>query len=191
MEENVPTSAGLSSYNLLDENRFFDALGPLAGMSMLDLACGLGNYAIAAAPRIGDRGRIYALDLWDEGIETLQVRAAIGGLNNISASVCDASAPLPLTSRSVDICLLATIVHILVRENRIAQTLAEVLRVIRPEGRVAVVEFHKIDGPPGPPLAWRLAPQELEGIFAPLGFRHTGTAEVGPYNYLSLFRPYA
>jgi cyclopropane fatty-acyl-phospholipid synthase-like methyltransferase len=43
-EEDIPTAAGLSSFNLLDERKFFDALGLFPGMTMLDLGCGLGNY---------------------------------------------------------------------------------------------------------------------------------------------------
>ena len=56
-----------------------------------------------------------------------------------------------------------------------------------PEGTVAVVEFHKVDGPPGPPRSWRLAPVELELLLAPFGFRSTACVDVGPANYLSLF----
>ncbi|HHO47426.1 MAG TPA: methyltransferase domain-containing protein [Desulfobacteraceae bacterium] len=88
MEEQVPTSAGLSSFNLLDEKKFFSALAPEQGMIVLDLGCGVGNYAIALAPHVGNAGHVYALDLWEEGIETLEVRASIGRHANITARVC-------------------------------------------------------------------------------------------------------
>lgn len=186
-EENIPTSAGLSSFNLLDERRLFAALALRPGMTMLDLGCGLGNYAIAASPYVGGQGIIHALDLWEEGIETLAVRAEIGRLTNIRAGVANAGAPLPLAAQSIDLCLMATIIHILVQEGVIQKTLAEVRRVLKPGGTLAVVEFHKVEGPPGPPRAWRLTPSELEILLAPFGLCGSACEDVGPTNYLSLF----
>lgn len=186
-EEDIPTSAGLSSFNLLDERRLFAALGLTPGMTMLDLGCGLGNYAVASSPYVGGQGIIHALDLWEEGIETLAVRAEIGHLANIRAGVANAGASLPLAERSVDLCLMATVIHILVQEGGIQKTLAEVRRVLKPEGTLAVVEFHKVDGPPGPPRGWRLSPAELELLLAPFGFCASICVDVGPGNYLSLF----
>lgn len=188
-EEDLPTSAGLSSFNLLEEGRLFAALGLAPGMTLLDLGCGLGNYALACSPRVGAQGLIHALDPWAEGIEVLEARAAMAGLRNIRPGVADAAAALPLADRSIDLCLLATVVHILVQEGVVARTLAEVRRVLRPGGTVAVVEFHKVAGPPGPPLAWRLAPAELAGVLAPSALTCSGYVDIGPYNYLARFIP--
>jgi ubiquinone/menaquinone biosynthesis C-methylase UbiE len=186
-EEDIPTAAGLSSFNLLDDRKLFAALKLCPGMTILDLGCGLGNYAVAASPLVGDQGIVHALDAWEEGIEALEARARIGGLTNIRAGVANAGGPLPLAERSIDLCLMATVIHILAQEAALQKTLAEVRRVLKPEGTVAVVEFHKVDGPPGPPRSWRLAPAELERLLAPFGFRGTACVDVGPANYLSLF----
>lgn len=187
MDDNVPTSAGLSSYNLLDEKVFFEALGLKSGMTMFDLACGVGNYAVAAFPYLGGRGRIVAMDLWTEGIETLRVRADMLKADNILPLIADAAGGIPVRRRSVDCCLMATVVHILSQENILAGVLDQIRNILRPSGILAVVEFHKISGPPGPPLAWRLSPGELDDIFSSCGFRCMKNRDVGPYNYLSVF----
>lgn len=187
MDENVPTSAGLSSYNLLNEQKFFAALDLEPGMNLLDFGCGVGNYAIAAAPYVGANGRICAVDLWEEGVETLEIRAAMAKLDNIRALVCGAGNRLPFESRIFDLCLMATVVHILVQEQLIKETLKEIIRVLKPGGKVAVVEFQKKDEEPGPPFAWRLSPDELQHIMNGSGFQIIETVEVGPHNYLSLF----
>ena len=65
--------------------------------------------------------------------------------------------------------------------------LAGVTRVIKAEGRLAIVEFHKIDGPPGPPRHIRPDPAEVEALVVPHGFARQQTVNLGPYNYLIIF----
>lgn len=59
--------------------------------------------------------------------------------------------------------------------------------MLRPGGTFAVLEFKKIDGPPGPPKAIRLAPEEVERLVSPFGFKPEKTIECGDYHYVSLF----
>ena len=66
-------------------------------------------------------------------------------------------------------------------------TLDEVKRVMKPGGRLAVVEFKKIPGPPGPPEKVRLSPEDLDRVLSPIGFECYNTVELGPETYLSLF----
>ena len=48
--------------------------------------------------------------------------------------------------------------------------------------------FKKIDGPPGPPLHIRLSPKDVDNLLAPFGFKQEHHADVGPYNYLVLYK---
>lgn len=187
MEENVPTAAGLSSFNLLEEQIFFDALSLSPGMTLFDLACGLGNYSVAACPYLGENGQIIAMDLWQEGVETLMFRAGMHGLNNILPVVGDAAGGLPVKKRSIDCCLMATIVHILARENVLQKVLGEIQNILRSDAYLAIVEFHKIKGPPGPPFDWRISPEELNAVLSASGFTCIKKQDVGSYNYVSLF----
>jgi len=65
--------------------------------------------------------------------------------------------------------------------------LQEVARVVKPGSILAVIEFKKIDGPPGPPRVIRLSPEETDVSLQPHGFKRMTTHEIGPYNYVSLF----
>ena len=123
-----------------------------------------------------------------EGIERLRERAAAEGLSNVRAMVADASKSLPLDAASVDTCLLATVLHDLKREGAAEGTLSEITRVLKPGGRLVVVEFEKVDGPPGPPKAIRLATEETAAMVEPHGLSAGGTVDIGHYAYLIVFR---
>jgi ubiquinone/menaquinone biosynthesis C-methylase UbiE len=186
-ESHKPPGAGKSSYDLIDPGILWAKLDLPQGITFLDLGCGQGNYSLAAADRIGPYGVVYAVDLWEEGIAALKDRAAREGRANLKPLAAPAG-QVPLESRSVDVGLMATVLHDLVEAGTAAGALAEVRRVIKAGGVLVIVEFDKIDGPPGPPRHIRLDPAEVEALVAPYGFARQQTVKLGPYNYLMTFR---
>lgn len=182
-----PIAAGKSSFDLINADTVFQALALKKGSTLLDIACGIGNYTLAAAERIGPDGMVYAIDLWEEGIEALKNSAAARDLSNIKAMVGDAGKSLPLADHSVDLCLMATVLHDLIEIKADGAALQETARVLKPGGTFAVIEFKKIEPPPGPPIHIRLSPAELRTLVEPYGLHETRQIEAGPYNYLSLF----
>jgi ubiquinone/menaquinone biosynthesis C-methylase UbiE len=177
---------GKSSYDLIDPGTLWAGLDLAPGTTLLDLGCGQGNYALAAAAFIGPTGVVYAIDLWEEGIALLKDRAAKAGAANLKALVAPAG-QVPLADHSVDAGFMATVLHDLVEDGTAAGALGELARLVKPGGRLAIVEFEKIDGPPGPPRHIRLDPEEVENLVAPYGFRRQKTKKLGPYNYLITF----
>lgn len=182
-----PVAAGKSSFDLVEPGKVFAALRLTPETVLLDVACGSGNYALAAADRMGPGGVIHAVDLWSEGIELLRLEAERRGLSKIRAQVADVSRRIPLPDASVDVALLATVLHDLAEAGTAAGTLAEVARVLRPGGRLVLIEFDKVDGPPGPPKAIRLAPEEAAALVVPFGFAAGEVVRVGPCTYLLAF----
>jgi ubiquinone/menaquinone biosynthesis C-methylase UbiE len=185
--EKTPPGAGHSSFDLIEAPKFFAGLKLGRGITFLDLGCGEGHYTLAVADAIGKDGLIYALDLWQPGIKALEEQAAAAGRRNIKAILTDISKPFPLADQSVDVALMATVLHDLLEFGLGDAALKETARVLKPGGTLAIVEFKKIEGPPGPPLRVRLAPEEVEMVVTPHGFRKTRRTEVGPFNYLILF----
>jgi len=181
-----PPGAGKSSYDLIDPGALWSELNLPKGITFLDLGCGQGNYALAAAHLIGPAGVVYAVDLWEEGLAALKARAAREGRANLQPLVAPAGR-VPIESRSADVGLMATVLHDLVEAGTEASALTELTRVLKPGGLLAIVEFNKIDGPPGPPRHIRLDPAAVEALVAPYGFARQRTVKLGPYNYLMTF----
>jgi ubiquinone/menaquinone biosynthesis C-methylase UbiE len=182
-----PLGAGRSSFSLVDQDKLFGELQLEDGISFLDLGCGRGEYAIIASEIVGNEGIVYGIDLWEEGVDLLKEEASARGSKNIKTMVADAGEKIPLEDMSIDVCFMATVFHDLVLANTSENALKEISRVLREQGVLAILEFKKVDGPPGPPLSSRLAPEEVEKRVIPYGFKRVGLKEIGPYNYLLSF----
>ena len=186
-DKSNPKGAGRSSFELIDSAKFFRELDLKKGITFLDLACGWGTYSLAVAKIIGRDGRVYAVDLWQEGISSLKSKAAAKGIQNITALVSDVSHHIPVEKVSIDVGLLATVLHDFVGEHVERGVLKEISRVIKPEGTLAILEYKKNDGPPGPPKSVRLSPKEVDKLLSPYGFKQRRVTGVGPNHYLQIF----
>jgi ubiquinone/menaquinone biosynthesis C-methylase UbiE len=181
--EKKPHGAGRSSIEFIDFPRLLRALPFTATTVFVDLGCGRGNYSIAVAEAISPKGRVYGIDAWQEGLEELEEQAASKGLNNIVTIRADLNRHIPLEAAFADICFMATVLHDLLRESSAEVVMREIVRVLKPSGRLAIIEFKKVDGP-GPPLSIRLSPEETEEIVRPFGFVSDPIIDLGPYHYL-------
>ena len=188
--EKKPTGAGKSSFDLIDTGTFFQELNLQKGISFLDVASGRGAYSLAVSEIIGPQGNVFAVDLWAEGIEMLKAAAQGRGIENITALVSDVGRRIPVEDQSIDVCLMSTVLHDFVEDCIDRGVLNEIVRVVKPAGCLAVMEFKKIDGPPGPPIHIRLSPEEVADMLDPYGFKKEHTVDVGPYNYLILLKKY-
>jgi ubiquinone/menaquinone biosynthesis C-methylase UbiE len=182
-----PYGAGKSSFDIVDVGLLFSEVGLQKGSTFLDVACGFGAYSLAVAEIIGASGRIHAFDLWQEGIDELKQQAQARGITHVAARVADVSKHIPLADGSVDVALMAMVFHDLMRDHSEAGALTELRRVIKNQGKLCVIEFKKIDGPPGPPINIRLSPEALESCLLPYGFHWLKSVDLGPYSYLTIF----
>lgn len=185
--ETKPTGAGKNSFGLIDTAKFFQELDLKQGATFLDVASGWGAYSLAAADIIGKDGQIYAVDLWEEGISSLKKEADAKGIQNLEAFVSDAAQSIPVENECVDVCLMATVLHDFVGDKVEQQVMKEIVRVMKPDGVLAIVEFYKKEGPPGPPKPVRLSPEDVDQLLSAYGFNQKRFAEIGPDNYLQIF----
>jgi SAM-dependent methyltransferase len=104
-----------------------------AGDRVLDLACGVGDPALAAAARVGPTGTVIATDISPDMLAFAAQRAAAAGLANLETHEMDAEA-IDLPDASVDVVLCRLGLMFLPDLDR---ALAGVYRVLVPGGRFA------------------------------------------------------
>ncbi len=183
----TPIAAVGSSFDLIDSKKLFEEIHSTKGMVFMDVACGYGYYSIAASKHVGETGIVYAVDLWQDGIDHLSNHIKEHNISNIQAVLADARKKIPVKNSSIDICLLSTVLHDFILEKTEDGVLKEIHRTLKPTGKFAVIEYQKIASKPGPPIEIRITPEQVEKKVTPYGYQFLKTVEISRFNYLSFF----
>ncbi len=117
--------------------------GVRAGHNVLDLAGGTGDLAALYAPLVGDAGKVVLADINGAMMDVGRDRLFDGGLTNVAFCQADAEA-LPFADRSFNCVTIGFGLRNVTRKER---ALAEMHRVLRPNGRLLVLEFSKPENP--------------------------------------------
>lgn len=118
-----------------DEAALRHGLGP--GMTVLEVGPGNGTYTMAAARRVGDKGRVVAIDIEPRMIDRVKRRAQAEGVTNIEARVADVY-DLPFDDGSFDAIHMTAVIGEIPDPDRAMQ---EFHRVLSPRGTLAFSEL--------------------------------------------------
>jgi len=99
-----PKGAGKSSFDLINSDTLKAVLPLNTGSVVLDLACGKGVYSMFLSEIIGEPGLVYALDLWEEGLQILGKEIEDKNITNILPMLNDAIKKIEIDDYSVDVC---------------------------------------------------------------------------------------
>ena len=115
------------------------ASGLEEGLKVLDFGSGLGTYTIPAAKIVGERGRVYALDLSRRALDKVEERAKRASLANIERLDPAGEGGIPLGDGNLDHVLLIDVLQE-IKDN--SSLITEVSRVLRPGGNVTIFPMH-------------------------------------------------
>ena len=116
-------------------------LGVKPGMTVCDMGCGNGFYALQMAKMVGEEGSVLGVDIQPEMLKLLGERAAEAGVTNVKPILGTLADP-KLPEGIVDIILCADVYH---EFSHPEQMLAAMRASLAPHGVVVLLEFREED----------------------------------------------
>jgi SAM-dependent methyltransferase len=164
-------------------DQIMDAMGIADGSVVADIGAGSGWFTIRLARRVGPQGVVYAEDVQKEMINAISRRVGREGLSNVRY-VLGLKNDALLPKGSLDAVLVVDAYHEV--EDRVAM-LASLLRALKPQGRIGVVDF-KLDGTgPGPSPEERVSPDVVVKDAEKAGLRLIRQEPFLPFQYFLIF----
>ncbi|MEN8613798.1 class I SAM-dependent methyltransferase [Dehalogenimonas sp. THU2] len=141
-----------------------DIGGVMGGMTCVDLGAGTGTFALRIAARVGEKGKVFAIDDSAAMLSILKSRKPPPQIVPVQSDFTATG----LDSGIADFCLAAFILHETKEPQKI---LDEAFRLLKPGGRLLAVEWRAEFDSPGPPQRIRISPEKMEAMFRQAGFK--------------------
>lgn len=132
----------------LNPQKILNEIGIQPGMVVADFGSGAGYFAILAAKMVGEKGKVYALDVQKSALESIRSKAKMEGIFNIETVWCNLEIPGG-SKLSDDFADLVLLVNILFQSQKQIDIIKEAKRVLKSKGRLVVADWLP-DVPMGP-----------------------------------------
>lgn len=158
------------------------ALGLAPDASVADIGAGTGYFSARLAQAL-PKGRVYAVDIEPDMVRYLRERAEREKLPNVEVVLAQPEDP-KLPAKVDRVLIVDTYHHIEEREKYFARLIG----MLKPGGEVVIIDFTK-ESPVGPPVATRIAAQQVTAEMQRAGYALVKTHDFLPHQYFLVFRP--
>ncbi|HEV8717064.1 MAG TPA: methyltransferase domain-containing protein [Candidatus Binatia bacterium] len=164
--------------------KVLDALKIAPGSTVADIGSGTGYFSLRLAKRVGPQGRVLATDIQPQMLALLDENRRAAGTRNIEPILCTPTdAKLP--AGQLDLALMVDVYHELAYPE---ETMAQVRRALKPDGRLVLVEYRGEDAsvPIKPEHKMTLA--QVRAEIEPMGFQVQEVLEFLAYQRVIVFK---
>jgi SAM-dependent methyltransferase len=160
-----------------------EALELKEGQIVADLGAGSGYYTFRMAPKVGAKGRIFAVEIQDAMLAELRKRIDKDKVPNVETVKCTESDP-KLPEGQVDLVLMVDVYHELAFPYEV---MTAVRKALKPDGRVVLVEYRKED--PKVPIkeVHKMSEEQIKKEMAVVGLSHVKTDGRLPWQHIAIF----
>ncbi|PLX08649.1 MAG: class I SAM-dependent methyltransferase [Marinilabiliales bacterium] len=172
---------GSSSEELLDKEIILDELRITTGQTILEIGCGNGYMSKEFSKLVGEKGKVYAVDIQIELIDKL--KKEISETNIIPLLSDITKDKIEVNDNSIDLIYLATVFHIFSNEQ-IEVFQKEVNRLLKVGGKLVILNIDKKESSFGPPQNMRVSNEELNHI---IKMKPVISVKLGESFYMQIF----
>lgn len=161
------------------------ALNIKPGEVIADIGAGSGYFSLRLAHFVGNKGKVYAVDVSPDMIRHVNRRIRETKATNVVTILADNDDPL-LADRSVNRFFICDVWHHV--ENQ-PKYLSLMKKMLKPGGEIVMIDFHKKELPFGPPMQMKIAREDLIEQIETNGFRLSKEHTFLPHQYFLVFAP--
>ncbi len=168
------------SYNI-------EQLSLQSGMKVADLGCGSGFYSMALAKAVGDKGRVYAIDVQKGLLDRLKKEAMIEGFHNVEVVWGDVEKKhgTKLRDESADAVVVANLLFQIGQKVDFAN---EIQRILRQRGKLLLIDWSGSFGGVGPDQDQVVAKRIGQELFEQNGFVFEREIRAGDHHWGIIMR---
>jgi ubiquinone/menaquinone biosynthesis C-methylase UbiE len=164
-----------------------DQCGIVPGMDIADLGSGSGLYSLEASRHLMSTGRVYAIDIQKDLLSKLKNEATRQGLYNLEVIWGDIEKinGTKLRDGSIDLAFLSNILFQLEKKEDIVN---EVKRILKPGGKILVVDWEDSFGGIGPKPNDVVKKETVMEMFEKQGFHLDKEIKAGAHHYGLIYK---
>jgi len=169
--------------NLLDIEYLVSKIKPKQGSKIADLGCGaFGYFTFLLAKIVGKSGKVYAVDIIKDSLESIKKGAKIDNLTQVETvwSDLEVFGGAKIAPSSLDSALLVNVLH---QSEKKINVLKEAMRILKPGGRLLLVEWNEKDSPFILSPSYKISRQEIKKLTSFLGIKIEEDFDAGNYHY--------
>jgi predicted methyltransferase len=173
--------------SLEQPDKVLTTLNIAPGSTVADIGAGTGYYSLRLAKKVGPQGRVLATDIQPEMLSRLRDNMKKTGLTNIEPILCTPTdAKLP--AGQLDLALMVDVYHELANPE---ETMAQIRRALKPNGRLVLIEYRGED--PAVPIKpeHKMTLAQVRTEIEPMGFRLQQVFDFLPRQHLIVLVPTA
>ena len=172
----------------LDPKYIFSQIGLTPGQRVADLGCGaMGHFVFSAAEAVGSGGQVYAVDIRQIVLVGIKNRARIDGVDNIETiwANLETFKSSGIATESLDLVMLF---NTLFQNKKREEILKEAVRITKPGGHLAIIDWQPQETLFGPPLEMRVDPDKVKKFCQSNGLQLEREFIAGNFHFGLLFK---
>lgn len=173
---------------LFDISLILNKIEITEGWKILEAGCGqFGHFVFPSAKLVGKNGKIFAVDIIKAHLEEIERQKKIDNLPQITTiwTNLETRQGTKLQSNSIDAALL---INTLNQTEKRADVIKELVRVLKRDGKLLIIEWKQYDLLFGPKPEKRISQESLKNLAPSLGLKLIEEFEAGTMNYALIFK---
>lgn len=166
----------------LQVDRVVTTLAIKPGMRIADLGAGTGVFSLPFAKAVGQEGKVYAIDVDAALLAIVKEKAAGVSVANIETIV--AGATDPKVPEPVDLLFICDTMHHLPNQ---AEYVKQFAKLLKPGGRVAVIDFKEGNWPAGHE-SFKITPAQVDEWMQAAGLTRAAAHEFLATNFFNVYQ---